>query len=117
MKMDKLEPHITEPAKDDRDVDSFVEEIHNKANNETTETSSNTSASDPPVQKEQEEVKNGFVRLTDFLAKQQQKAQTRRSINPIGHQTHSYKAQEAYAKQIYSMHPNETIAINLKTKV
>lgn len=67
MRLAKLEPHVLEPVMDGRDINSFVTEVNRDGIDRVKATSTDIAESDPPIQKEHDEIKKGFIRLVDYL--------------------------------------------------
>jgi hypothetical protein len=92
MRLAKLEPLIVEPVMDGRDIGSFMDEIHKSENSIVTPISAANKATDPPIQRQHEEIKKAFVRLTDFIKSREEKKPA-----SSGHQTRKALAIRTYA--------------------
>ena len=66
MKLSRLEPHINQPEDDSNDIESFLAEVRDQQSR-VEEVSTEVSLPEEGVGSTADEVKQGFVRLVDFL--------------------------------------------------
>ena len=71
MRLSKLEPHLVQPSDETSDVRLFLQDLE-EGSKTVSKTNENVGLRDEGNGSTDDEVKHGFVRLVDFIAKKQE---------------------------------------------